>query len=154
VVQLVRDACVSTEFDRDAFEALGQQRRWRAARLTQRSGRAGWNSAFRANGVLVMMLGGQEPGGPGTGSATVCSVSVERAGEGLGDEFAALAESLGLGSESLSAGSRPGFIAPRIWSTLGGQTLTYAAASDGRAVISLSRQIVINETAPVAPPGN
>jgi hypothetical protein len=153
-VQLVRDACVSTELDRDAFEALGQERRWRRVRLTPRAAPAGWNTAFRANGVLVMMLGGQEPGGPGTGSAVVCSVSVERADQELEGEFAALAESLGLGSESLSAESLPGFIPPRIWSTLGGQTLTYAAAPDGRAVISLSRQIVISETAPVSPPGN
>ena len=154
VVQLVRDICVDTGLDRAAFERLAQERRWRPARLTGRSGQPGWRAAFRANGVLVMMMGGQEPGGPGRGSALVCSVSVERAGQGLEADFAAMAESLGLEGESIPVGSLPGFVPPRMWSSLGGHTLTYAAAADGRAVISFSRQIVINETAPFSPPGN
>ncbi len=154
VVQLVRDVCIDTELDRAAFERLGRERRWRSARLTNRSGEPGWSTAFRTNGVLVMMMGGQEPGGPSRGSALVCSVSVEQAGQGLEADFAALAESLGLEGESVPVEPLPGFVPPRMWSSFGGHTLTYAAAADGRAVISFSRQIVTTETAPVSPPGN
>lgn len=153
VVQLVRDVCVDTGLDRAAFERLGRERRWRPARLNNRSGEPGWSTAFRTNGVLVMMMGGQEPGGPGRGSALVCSVSVEQAGQGLEADFATLAERLGLEAENAPVESLPGFVPPRMWSSLGGHTLTYAAASDGRAVISFSRQIVTHETAPVSPPG-
>jgi len=65
-----------------------------------------------------------------------------------------LAESLGLEGEDVPVESLPGFVPPRMWSSLGGHTLTYAAAEDGRAVISFSRQIVISDTAPASPPGN
>ncbi len=154
VVQLVRDVCLDTGLDRAAFERLGRERRWRPARLNNRSGEPGWSTAFRANGALVMMMGGQEPGGPGRGSALVCSVSVEQAGHGLEADFATLADSLGLEGENVPVDSPPGFVPPRMWSSLGGHTLTYAAAADGRAVISFSRQIVISEPAPASPPGN
>ena len=91
-------------------------------------------------------------GDPSVGS--VCSVSIERASPALADEMAALAASLGLGDESPFIDQPPGAAPMRIWSRFGDKTLTYAAASDGRAVVSLSRQVVSTLPAPVSPPGN
>jgi hypothetical protein len=153
VRELVRQACVETGLRRTAFEALGRERRWRPARLTSDARTPdSWSVAFRVDGAIVML--GYEPdfseGESGLGS--VCSVTVDRASPGLEDEMAVLAASLGLGDEAPFLGQPSGAAPMRVWSRFGDKTLTYAAAPDGRAVVSLSRQVV--STLPASPPGN
>jgi hypothetical protein len=152
VAKLVQDACVETGFDRTAFERLGRERRWRPSRMRQRSGEPGWIVAFRTDDGTVMLAGDRDSNEVERRSGVMCSVSVERARPELEDELVALATSLGLGAEGTLADNPPGFAPIRIWSRFGGQTLTYSATADGRAVISFSRQIVTNETAPASPP--
>lgn len=150
-VQLVRDACIGTDLERAAFERLGRERRWRPVRMTQISGESGWNVAFRTGSVTIMMMGDPANDEAEPAAGVVCSVSVERASPALEGEVAAFAASLGLDYESAGAGTPAGFVPIRIWSRLGDRTITYAAAADGRAVISLSRQIVTHQPDPVSP---
>ena len=153
--QLVRDACIDTQLERAAFEQLGRERGWQRARITSDTRRpGGWTLVFRAGDARVMLS--QVPGfGPGDAElGSVCTVSVERASDSLEQEVAAFAASLGLESEGPIANLPAGAAPFRTWSLLGDWTLTYAAAADGRAAISLSRQIVISDTAPASPPGN
>ena len=155
VPQLVRDACVETGMRRDAFERLARERRWRQARTTSDTGPAGgWHLFFRGEGAVVMLsqVGGFGANDPSLGS--VCTVSVERATPALEDEVAALAASLELGAEGPAMDLPGGSVPIRTWSRFGDFTLSYAAAPDGRATVSLLRQIVTTETAPVSPPGN
>lgn len=146
VAQLVRDACVATELDRAAFERLGRERRWRSVRLTQRSGRSGWSVAFRAEGATIMLMGGRAPDND-PADAPSCSVSVEHAPEGLEQEIDALAAALGLASEG-ALEAPAGMVPIRMWSRFGDSTLTFAAAQDGRAVVSFSRQHVTRVAGP------
>lgn len=140
VVQLVRDACVTTGLDRAAFERLGRERRWRSVRLTQRSGRPGWSVAFRTEGSTVMLMGGPAPTVEPVDMSS-CSVSVERAPDGLESQIDGLATSLGLAPDG-AVEARAGMVPVRLWSRFGDATLTFAAAPDGRAVISYSKQHV------------
>ena len=153
-MQLMRDACVGTELDRAAFERLGSERRWRTVRMTQRSGEPGWNVSFRKGDVTIMMLGDAESNGAESSSGVVCSVSVERVSPALEGQVSDLAASLGLGDEAPFLDQPPEMVPIRIWSRFGDKTLTYAAAPDGRAVISLSRQVVSILPTPASPPGN
>ncbi|HYC68101.1 hypothetical protein [Brevundimonas sp.] len=153
VGELVRQACVETGMRRNAFETLGRERRWRQARLTSDSSAPeSWTLAFRIDGGLVMLSYDPRSGASDLSVGSVCSVSVDRAAPGLADEMASLAASLGLGDESPFVDQPPGAAPMRIWSRFGDKTLTYAAAPDGRAVVSLSRQVV--STLPASPPGN
>ncbi|HEY0599520.1 hypothetical protein [Brevundimonas sp.] len=155
VPQLVRDACVETGMRRDAFERLARQRRWRQARTTSHTGPAGgWNLFYRGEGAVVMLTQVREFGSDDPSLGSVCTVSVERAEPALGDEVAALAASLELDAEGPVTGFPGSPIPIRSWSRFGDVTLSYAAAPDGRATVSLSRQIVTTETAPASPPGN
>lgn len=140
VAQLLRDACVDTGLDREAFERLARERRWRAVRLTQSPRGQGWNVAYRVDGALVMLRGGAVPGHASADTAS-CSVSVERAPAALEGQIDSLATSLGLASEGMTE-DVPGFVPIRIWSRFGEATLTFASAPDGRAVVSFSRQHV------------
>lgn len=150
---LVRQACVETGMRRDAFEELGRARRWRRARLTSATRSPGsWNIAFRIDGGLVMLGHDSDFGAGDPAVGWVCSVSVEQASPALADEMAALATSLGLGDEAPFLDQPPGTVPIRAWSRFGDKTLTYSAAPDGRAVISLSRQVL--STLPASPPGN
>ena len=151
-MQLVRDACVETNFQRSALERLGRERRWRPQRMTQRSGEPGQVTAFRADNVLIMLMDGPSGDGLPRLPGQMCSVSFDRAAPELVGEVAGLAASLGLEDEGAADGF-PGSVPVRVWSRLGDKTLTYAAA-DGRAVVSISRQIVTHEPAPVSPSGN
>lgn len=154
VAKLVRDACVETGLERPAFERLAGQRRWRRARITSDTGPAGgWTVAYRADGAGVMLsqVPGFGPQDPSLGS--VCTISVERAGGALEDDIAALAGSLGLAVEAPIA-DIPGSVPIRTWSVLAGWTLTYAAAPDGRAAISLSRQFIVEGPPPTSPDGD
>ena len=155
VAQLVRDACVETGMRRDAFERLARERRWRQARTTSDTGPAGgWNVFFRSEGAVVMLSQVPAFGANDPSLGSVCTVSVERATPALEDEIAVLAASLELDLEGPVTDPPRGLIPVRSWSRFGAFTLTYAAAPDGRATVSLSRQIVTIETAPVSPPGN
>lgn len=138
-VQLLRDACIDTGMNRAAFEQLGRARRWRATPMTRRSGPTGWAVAFRTDGVLIMLTQGLDNDAE---VGALCAVSVDRASSTLPAEVAALAVELGLEGESTADIPSPGRL--QVWSTPAGLTLTYGtgAASDPRAVISLSRQIV------------
>ena len=135
LAELVRDACVETGMRRAEFERLAQTRRWRQVRTTSDSSPPGsWNLVYRAGDARVMLsqIPDVHAGDPSIGS--ICTVAVERAA------------SLGLGDEAPVADLPPGYVPMRIWSRLGDRTLTYAAAPDGRATISLSRQIVTSQT--------
>jgi len=153
--QLLRDACVETGLQRAAFERLGRERRWRSQRIARRSGNVGWTVVFRADDARIMLTRGLagDTDEPGLGAS--CSVSLEQASPGLEGEIAALAASLGLEDEAVVTNVAPGFVPIRVWSRFAGQTVTYAQAADGRAVISFSRQIVTHEPdaarAPVGP---
>ena len=150
---LVRLACVETGMRREAFEGIGRARRWRQARLTSATSEPGsWSIAFRIEGGLVMLGYDPRSGDSDPSVGSVCSVSVDEASSATEAEIVALAASLGLGDESPFVDQPPGMAPMRIWSRFGDQTLTYAAAPDGRAVISLSRQVV--STLPASPPGN
>ena len=155
VPQLVRDACVETGLRRDAFERLARERRWRQARTTSDTGpEGGWHLFFHGEGAVVMLSHTPDFGPSDASLGSVCTVSVERATSALEDEVAALAASLELGAEGPVTELRQGSVPMRTWSRFGDFTLSYAAAPDGRATVSLSRQIVTTETAPVSPPGN
>ena len=155
VGELVRKACVDTGMGRNAFEVLARERRWRQARLTSNSGAPeSWTLAFRIDGGLVMLSYDPRSGASDLSVGSVCSVSVDRATPGLADDMAALAASLGLGDESPFVDQPPGAAPMRIWSRFGDRTLTYAAALDGRAVVSLSRQVVSILPTSASPPGN
>lgn len=152
---LVRQACVETGMRRDAFEQLGRTRRWRRARLTSdTSGPGSWNIAFRIEGGHVMLGYVPDFGARDPLVGSVCSVSVDRASPATEAEIVALAASLGLGDEVPFLDQPPGAAPMRIWSRFGDMTLTYAAAPDGRAVVSLSRQVVSTLPAPASPPEN
>ncbi|MEY4556605.1 MAG: hypothetical protein RL093_1724 [Pseudomonadota bacterium] len=155
VAQLVRDACVETGMRRVDLERLGQARRWRRVRPTSdNSPSEGWNLIYRTGDALVMLS--QVPdfgaGDPSTGS--VCTVAIEGTAPSLEGDVSALATSLGLGDEAPFLDQPAGFVPMRVWSRFGDHTLTYAAAPDGRATISLSRQVVSTLPAPASPPGN
>lgn len=101
------------------------------------------------------MLGYDARYGDGDPSiAAVCSVSVDSAAPDLAEDIAAFAASLGLIDEVPFLDPPAGSAPMRSWSRFGDKTLTYAAAPDGRAVISLSRQVVSTLPAPASPPGN
>lgn len=154
VPQLVREACVETGLERADFERLARERRWRRARITSDTRPSGgWDLIYGADGARVMLsqVPGFGPEDPSLGS--ICTVSVDRAGGSLEGEVAALAASLGLEGEAPITDLPPGAAPLRTWSLLGGWTLTYAAAADGRAAISLSRQVVVEGPALTIPAG-
>lgn len=144
-VQLVREACVEKGLNRGAFEALARERRWRRVRVTSSGDQmGGWHLMFRVRGGHVMLVGLPESDASDPSAGSMCSVSVDRAPPSLEQEVTALAASLGLESDPMG-GNFPSAAGPvRTWSRLGDSTLTYASSPDGRAVISLSRQLVIS----------
>lgn len=151
-IQIVRDACIGTELRRAAFEQLGRERRWRSARMTRSSGQTGWTMAFQTDGAMIMLMAGPVPArDPGLGD--VCSVSVDRASDRLEAEVAALAAELGLEAEAVPTAGLGGRVT--VWSKPGEATLALATGADNdpRAVVSFSRQIMIQEPAPAAPSG-
>ena len=153
VAQLMRDACVETGMRRADMERLAQARRWRQVRTTSDSSPpGGWNLVYRAGDALVMLshVADFDSGDPSVGS--VCTVAVDHAASTLEGEVASLATSLGLGDEAPFLDQPPGAAPMRIWSRFGDRTLTFAAAPDGRATISLSRQVVTTLTTPDSPP--
>lgn len=152
VAQLVRDACVSTGMRRDAFERLARERGWRRARTTLESGPpGGWNVLVNGNGATFILTHVPDFS-PDASLGSLCSVSVERADPALEGDVGALAAGLGLTEETVT-GLPPGGVPMRTWSRFGEWTLTYAAAPDGRAVVSLSRQIVTEGPSPAPSSG-
>ena len=137
---LIRDACVATDLQREAFEALARERRWSQVRITQNSGAGRWDSAYRAGNVTVMLSYIPEVTSGDRSRASTCVVTPRNASPALESEIAALASEMGLNDDGPVTGL-PGYV--RSWSKLGSWTLSYAAA-DQRAAISLSRQIVIS----------
>lgn len=153
VPQLLREACVETGLERSAFERLARERRWSRGGITSNMGPVGgWTLAYRAGdaGVMLSQVPDFGPQDPALGS--VCTVSVAQAVGSLEDDVAALAESLGLERDP-PVTDFPGSVPVRTWSSFGSWTLTYAAAADGRAAISLSRQFIVEGPAPTAPAG-
>ena len=152
VLQVVREACVETGLNREAFEELARERRWRRVRVTSSGDQmGGWHLMFRVRGGHGMLVGFPEPDASAPSAGSMCSVSVDRAPPSLEQEVNALAASLGLESDPMGE-NFPSAAGPvRTWSRLGDSTLTYATSPDGRAVISLSRQLVISTSSAVSP---
>ncbi len=145
VAQLLRDACVTTELQRTAFERMARERGWREARTTSRSGpQGGWSLFFHADGAVVMLSYVPEVAADEPSTGTVCTVSVEQATPQLEAEIGSLAEELGLEEEQPFTGPQMGAASMQTWSRLGYRTLTYAVVPNGRASISLSRQVVVH----------
>ena len=155
VAQLVRDACMGTDLRREAFEALGRDRRWRRTRTTSRDSAPGsWSVAYRIGEAAVVLSRIPTFGSGDASQGSVCMVTVDQAAPALKDEIASLASSLNLAAGAPIVDLASGIAPVQIWSGEGDWTLTYSAAADGRAAASLSRQIVIDDPAPVSPPGN
>jgi hypothetical protein len=152
VAQLMRDACVSTGMRRDAFERLVRERRWRRARTTSDVGSpGGWNVLINGDGATLILSYLPDFGADATLGSS-CTVLVQQAEPGLPREVGDLAASLGL-TEEAANGLPEGYGPMRTWSRLGDSTLTYATAPDGRASVSLSRQIVRESPGPTPPAG-
>ena len=155
VAQLVRDACVETGMRRTDLEQLGQARRWRQVRTTSDTSPQGsWNLVYRAGDARVMLSQFPDFGAGDPSIGSVCTVAVDVAAPSLEADVSALASSLGLADEAPFLDQPPGTVPMRVWSRFSDKTLTYAAAPDGRATVSLSRQVVSILPAPASPPGN
>ena len=136
--QLVRDACIATGMQKDAFERLGRERRWRRARLSSPSTEPGsWHVGFQAReGLVTLSTIPQFPGQPAVDGAA-CMVMVESVGDDWLPAAEDLAAEIGLGGyQALSA--TPGPEEMHVWSDgPGGQTMTVAYARQ-RRVLSIT----------------
>ncbi len=149
-VQLIRDACIDTGLERAAFESLGRDRGWRRVRMTSSDG-AGWNVAYRTRDAQIMLTQIPDPRSESEASVgSICVVTVEHAPASLEGVIAEFAAGLGLEATDLpSAFGGRGLV--RSWSSTGEWTLSYAEGPGNAAIISLSRQIVINTSVSVSP---
>lgn len=139
---LVRQACVDTGMRRDAFEALGQARRWTSSTPRHVSGEtAQWSSAFRSGRAVIFMSGTTGEGVSDPSLAASCTVSVTRPDRDWQADIVALASELELQAEPDP--EIPG-TEMQTWAKPMGHRLTSVYQSANRtASVTLSRPIVI-----------
>ena len=134
-LQLVREACLGTGMQKDAFERLGRDRRWR--RVPAPSPRPGaWHVRFQGPGALVTLSTIPHlPGDPQVDGAA-CTIITDGVGDDWVPAVEGLAVELGLGnSQTLpQSGSREA----QVWSDVpGGQTLT-ATYAPGQRIFTIT----------------
>lgn len=136
--QLVREACIGTGMQKDAFERLGRERRWRRARLTAPSAEArAWHVGFQTReGLVTLSTIPQYPGQPAVDGAA-CMVMADSVGDNWLNAVENLAAEIGLGGyQELTA--IPGSDEMHVWSDgPGGQTMT-ATYVRQRRVLSIT----------------
>lgn len=136
--QLVREACVGTGMQKEAFERLGRERRWRRARLTAPSAEArAWHVGFQTReGLVTLSAIPQYPGQPAVDGAA-CMVMADSVGDDWLPAVEGLAAEIGLGGyQELTA--IPGSDEMHVWSDgPGGQTMT-ATYAHQRRVLSIT----------------
>lgn len=144
VAHLVREACVETEMNREAIDRLARERGWRSVRTRSSSPAPGWSVGYRVRDAHVALTSLPGPGGVDPSLGSICTVDAARARGDWLTEIAQLAADLGLQPDRVPDLPIEGEM--RMWSSLGGYTLTstYDRAS-GRVVVSLSRQLVLIE---------
>ncbi|WP_415013434.1 hypothetical protein [Brevundimonas sp.] len=142
VGQLVREACVETEMNREAVERLAHERGWRSVRMRPSGSTEGWSVGYRVRDAHVALMSVPELGRVDPSVASICSVDAARPRGDWRAEIAELAADLGLQPDRIPDLPIEGEM--RIWSTLGEYTLTsiYDRAR-GRVVVNLSRQLVL-----------
>lgn len=136
--QLVREACVGTGMEKEAFERLGRERRWRRARLTAPSAEArAWHVGFQTReGLVTLSTIPQYPGQPAVDGAA-CMVMADSVGDDWLPAVEGLATEIGLGGyQELTA--LPGSDEMHVWSDgPGGQTMTVTYVRQ-RRVLSIT----------------
>jgi len=122
--QLVREACVGTGMQKDAFERLGQERRWRPAPLATPLAEPGaWFAGFETSDALITLS--STPNRPDTpGVHTVaCTVMSSDIGDGWLTAVEVLVAEMGLDVVDVVSALPPAEEV-HVWSDgPGGQTL-------------------------------
>lgn len=122
--QLVREACIGTVMQKDAFERLGRERRWRPAPLATPLAEPGaWFAGFQTSSALITLS--NTPNRPGTPdvNTVACTVISSDIGDGWLPAVEVLVAEMGLDVVDVVS-ALPPTEEVHVWSDgPGGQTL-------------------------------